>query len=111
MKVKVPAKTIEVCDVCHREARYFDACLFCGKKYCITCRGIIYGCIHEIDVCRDCDKNEVVLMVAKKFVPRIRKVLLARDDAIREAAQQKMHPTKNGRGKSDKVSTPAVFGG
>lgn len=26
-------------------------------------------------------------------------------------AQQKMHPTKNGRGKSDKVSTPAVFGG
>ena len=28
-----------------------------------------------------------------------------------EAAQQKMHPTKNGRGKSDKVSTPAVFGG
>lgn len=28
-----------------------------------------------------------------------------------EAAEQKMHPTKNGRGKSDKVSTPAVFGG
>ncbi|WP_413937192.1 hypothetical protein, partial [Nitrospira sp. BLG_1] len=27
-----------------------------------------------------------------------------------ESAQQKMHPTKNGRGKSDKVSTPAVFG-
>lgn len=27
------------------------------------------------------------------------------------AAQHKMHPTKNGRGKSDKVSTPAVFGG
>jgi hypothetical protein len=25
--------------------------------------------------------------------------------------EQKMHPTKNGRGKSDKVSTPAVFGG
>jgi len=30
---------------------------------------------------------------------------------ILKSAQQKMHPTKNGRGKSDKVSTPAVFGG
>ena len=36
----------------------------------------------------------------------------ARNRALKlRAAEQKMHPTKNGRGKSDKVSTPAVFGG
>jgi len=28
-----------------------------------------------------------------------------------KAAEQKMHPTKNGRTKSDKLSKPAVFSG
>ena len=33
------------------------------------------------------------------------------DVQAEKSAQQKMYPTKNGRVKSDKVSTPAVFGG
>lgn len=40
-----------------------------------------------------------------------RDVLESKYLARLEASQQKMHPTKNGRGKSEKVSTPAVFGG
>jgi hypothetical protein len=34
-----------------------------------------------------------------------------RDLEMEYAFQQKMHPTKNGRTKSDKLSKPAVFSG
>lgn len=87
MKVTVPAKEIELCDVCHRDSSWLVTCLFCGNRYCLTCEAIISGCIHKVRVCRKCGENETVLAIVEKHAPLIRSVLEARDIELRKSAQ------------------------
>lgn len=37
MKQTIPAKTVEVCDLCHREA-YLQSCAACGRQFCLLSR-------------------------------------------------------------------------
>jgi len=78
------------------------------------------GTTHYQALCQNCDfceadhaDTEYVRQLVYKHVRKTgHSVTIEKGVATHyHAAQQKMHPTKNGRGKSDKVSTPAVFGG
>ena len=81
-KVTRPEKEIEVCDRCGRETTCLDKCKVCGDDYCVTCRAIIVGCIHTIEVCEKCGDKEEVEAISKKFAPRIREILAERDSEL-----------------------------
>jgi len=69
---------------------------------------VLYSSTDEIE-CKL--KTKVVINEAGIWLMQNDEGVLVADWQAIEAAQHKMHPTKNGRGKSAKVSTPAVFGG
>lgn len=93
MKKMLPPREIEVCDCCHRENGYLITCKFCGGRYCLSCRAIISGCVHQVDVCRNCDDEPELIAVVEKYAPLILSVLKARDIEIGEAFQHSAHPT------------------
>jgi hypothetical protein len=78
MKITIPLKEIEVCDRCFREG-YLQSCIVCGGKFCLTCEGIICGCAHKTRVCKPCADEPSVLEVVKKYVPRLVRIIAARD--------------------------------
>ncbi len=90
MKTTVPAKEVEVCDVCHRESTFLSTCLFCGKDYCLVCKGIMAGCIHPVDVCRSCDEDTVLRGIVAKHAPIIKQAIVARDIEIMLAAEHRV---------------------
>lgn len=81
MKIKVPAKTVEACDICKRECTgsLLTECVVCGKEYCHTCEAIMSGCIHQPDVCKRCAENKAVQAAVKTFAPSLVRALKARD--------------------------------
>jgi hypothetical protein len=89
MKKKVPAKTVDVCDVCHRESGFIETCIVCGGEYCISCRAIMCGCVHEVDACLDCGKLPIVQDVVERYVPRLMKVLNLREEALKRLGKSK----------------------
>lgn len=93
MKKNVPAKEVEFCDFCLREMDYLVTCKACGARHCLSCRAIIAGCIHQVDVCRSCGENAQVLAIVFKHAPLIKEALLARDAEISEAFQHRVQPT------------------
>lgn len=91
MKITIPEKEIEICDVCQRESSLrLDTCLFCGGRYCYTCRAIICGCVHEVDVCRKCDNNPVLLSIVMKHAAIINSAIEARDAEIVSASMREV---------------------
>ena len=87
MRKRVPAKTVTVCDVCHREDGYLTECIVCGKEYCLLCKCCIPGCMMAPDVCKECDDREDVQKVCAKHAPKFGKVLKRRDDELRGLAR------------------------
>lgn len=86
MKTIIPAKEVDVCDICHREVDLFDHCLFCGKEFCYSCAGrVIPGCIHEVNICKNCQKEPKVLEIIAKHAPLIKAAIVARDEEIAHA--------------------------
>lgn len=83
MKVKVPAKTVDVCSLCQRPTSVLDKCVRCGKDYCLVCRAIVMGCIHRVDICENCGRNEKVRTVIERFVPDFLKLIARRNAAIK----------------------------
>ena len=92
MKKTLPQREVELCDCCHRENNYLDTCKFCGGRYCLLCRATISGCVHHVDVCRNCQDNPILLAIVEKYAPLINAVLEARDIEIGEAFQQMCEP-------------------
>lgn len=86
MKRKRPAEVVDVCDICERESSslFLEKCKACGKEYCVTCRAIISGCVHTVDVCMKCSHREEVRIIAKKYAPRIQRILDKRDEELEE---------------------------
>ena len=82
MKITRPATEIELCDVCRREDGVLATCPACGSRYCWTCRAIIAGCIHTVDVCEKCGHREDVLNVVMYHAPVIKAAIKARTVAI-----------------------------
>jgi UDP-2,3-diacylglucosamine pyrophosphatase LpxH len=87
MKIKIPAKTVEACDVCKRESSWLTKCKVCARDYCHTCEAIICGCVHQPDICKECADKEKVRAVVEKFVKPISALLKKRDTAMRRASQ------------------------
>ncbi len=89
MKVKIPSKTVEVCDLCRREipSGCWSKCIICKKEYCRTCEAIIGGCIHQPKLCRECSKRDAVYDVVQRFASRIQRVLDDRDAAMVKAGK------------------------
>jgi hypothetical protein len=84
MKIKVPSKTIEVCDFCKRDGHgCLTRCVICGKDYCHSCEAMICGCIHQPEICKSCGENEGVKDVILIFAGKLKKLLHKRDYAMR----------------------------
>jgi len=83
MKMKVPAREVEVCDRCKTDRGYLATCIVCREKYCLMCKPVQCGCMVEADVCRKCYQTPMVQKAmdkcAKKIVPLVR----ARDKELR----------------------------
>ena len=77
MKVKQPAREVDVCDRCHREG-FLQECHVCGAQFCLTCRGIMAGCWVSPDVCRDCSKRPDVQDVVERHTAQIAPIIKAR---------------------------------
>jgi hypothetical protein len=93
MKTTVPAKEVQICDVCRREVPYLQKCKFCENEYCLSCSALIAGCVHTVDVCKKCETNETLLKIVTKHSPLIRGALTARDnEIIRVGKREKMKP-------------------
>ena len=90
MKTTIPAKEVELCDICHRDG-YLMTCKACGGRYCLLCDAIITGCVHKLDVCRKCGDSEPVQAIAKKYVPQLVAVLKARDAELAQLSNDQAH--------------------
>ena len=82
MKIRVPSKTVTVCDICKRESLVLTACVVCGKEYCLTCKAIMAGCVHQSDVCRTCGESDLVKAVVERYVKPLITLLKRRDKAL-----------------------------
>jgi hypothetical protein len=82
MKKTKPATEIELCDICQRETALLDTCPVCKSRYCLTCRAIIPGCIHTVEVCRKCGHKDDVLAVVMAHAPIIQAAIRARNNEI-----------------------------
>lgn len=87
-KKLTPAKEVIICDVCRREVPYVEDCEFCGIDYCLSCRAIIPGCAHQVDVCKKCENNDVVLKIVNKHTPLIVGALQSRRIEIIKAGKK-----------------------
>jgi len=87
MKVKRPAAEVEVCDRCKREG-FLQTCLVCGGRYCLTCDGLVMGCMISADLCRECSKREDVLKIMGRYATQIRPVVKRRDAALKRLPAQ-----------------------
>jgi hypothetical protein len=84
MKKRIPAQVIELCDVCGtKPGCSMDKCVVCGRDYCLICRAIVSGCIHSVDICKDCGKDQVVEDTILQFSPKLVTVVRERDAALR----------------------------
>ena len=84
MKIKVPSKTVEACDICERPVGggLLTKCVVCGKEYCSTCEAIMCGCIHQPDVCKKCADHDAVKATVDKFAGPLMAVLKQRNAAL-----------------------------
>ena len=89
MKIKIPAKTVEACDICGdpKGGGLLTKCVICGKEYCYTCEAIMCGCIHQPQICKKCGDNEKVKATVDRFAKPIMAVLRKRDTAMRRHAK------------------------
>lgn len=83
MKIKVPSKTVEACDICKRETAVLTACLVCGKEHCWICRAIMAGCIVQPDVCKECGDMEAVIKIVDRFTKPLAATVVKRRQALR----------------------------
>lgn len=84
MKVTVPSRTVEACDICHRQlgGGLLTKCIVCGKEYCHTCEAIICGCVHRPDLCKKCAEHESVREVVGNFSKPLSDVLKLREKSL-----------------------------
>jgi hypothetical protein len=87
MKTEIPARTAEVCDRCHREG-FLQTCIRCGGRYCLTCDGIVAGCVVSPDVCRECSHDPVVVKLCEEYSPKLQKLVEERDAKIGKAKKK-----------------------
>ena len=85
MKINVPAREIEVCDVCQRTDAPgpLTTCNTCGREYCLTCNAIIPRCWFPPDVCRRCSGREDVGAIVIQYSDEITPIISRRTNALK----------------------------
>jgi len=104
MRKTIPAHEETYCDVCHRLERYLLVCIACGKEYCLTCRGIIPGCMVAPDVCKKCDERPAVREICERFAPMIKDLVTQRDVEIARLILVTDEPKRKEQGNGDEQS-------
>lgn len=99
MKIKIPSKTVDACDICGRESSFLTKCVVCGKDYCNTCEAIICGCIHHPDLCKECRRCPEVEGVVDRFVKPLLAILHRRNKALRSLRRKAKAYNKNNQPK------------
>lgn len=87
MKIKIPSKTVEACDLCRRETVCLNKCVVCGRDYCHTCEAIIMGCVHRVNACKECaddcvSTGEKIRALVRDFATPLDALLKKRDKAL-----------------------------
>ena len=82
MKIKIPSKTVEVCDLCQRETGVLTKCVICGKQYCYMCHPYLPGCMIEPHVCKKCDDRKDVQKVVQRYSHDFVKIFKLREKAL-----------------------------
>lgn len=82
MKIKIPAKTVEACDICQHEGCFLRRCLVCQREFCLTCQAIMAGCMIQPKVCKECDDRDDVRAVVERYSHDFVKTYKLRDKAL-----------------------------
>jgi len=89
MKIKIPSKTIEVCDICEKQSSAgFENCLVCNKQFCWTCRAILVGCMLSPLVCKKCGDREDVIEIVKIYARDFLAFDIARSKALKNLSKK-----------------------
>jgi hypothetical protein len=81
MKRTLPAKEVEVCDICHHDG-FLMQCNICNGMFCRSCEGHISGCWVGPMVCRTCAHREDVQEVVRKHADEITPIIERRTKAL-----------------------------
>ncbi len=87
MKITVPSKEAEACDICEHTMSsrgLLTKCVVCSRDYCHICEAIMCGCMVQPQVCRKCAEIEGVKLVVQDFAVPITALLKQRDKAMRK---------------------------
>lgn len=84
MRVKQPAKTLEVCDRCLVNSHGLRECHACGKLFCPTCEGVVQGSWGFTQLCRVCSGRPDVLAVCDEAAKRLTPIFLDRDATLKK---------------------------
>lgn len=82
MKLKVPSKTVEACDLCRRETSVLTTCVICGKEYCYMCHPYLPGCMIEPHVCKKCDDRDDVKKVVARYSQNFVRIFKLREKSL-----------------------------
>ncbi|MHC4592711.1 MAG: hypothetical protein ACYS8L_08470 [Planctomycetota bacterium] len=82
MKIKQPAKEVEVCDFCHRED-YLQRCSVCRRQFCLADEGTVPGSYGFTTLCRTCAAREDVQRVCKQHASEMTPIFERREAALR----------------------------
>lgn len=87
MKTEIPARQVEVCDLCGREG-FLKTCDVCGRQYCLVDDGVVTGSWGFTDLCRICAARPDVTKICERFAKKLAPLFLARRDALRKLPKE-----------------------
>lgn len=83
MKIRIPAKTVEVCYICHHEG-FLENCTVCKRKYCIVHESTVAGSYGFTHVCRNCGQRQDVQDVCQRYAERLTPIFNQRQTALKK---------------------------
>jgi len=91
MKITLPSKEIEVCDICQptKENQILYTCIFCRKRYWLSCKGGVVGAIKQPDICMNCEEDDNLIHIVERHAPLIKEAIERRDNEIKSAGKNK----------------------
>ena len=92
MKIKIPAKTVEACDLCKNETSALETCTVCGKQFCYMCHPYLPGCMIQPHVCKECDDREDVKKLVERYSHDFVKIFKLREKALARLPKARVMP-------------------
>lgn len=79
----IPARTIQVCDVCGGHGGTPYRCLMCDREHCYQCKGVVTASMVSPEVCRDCDNLPHVKDVCREYGRKIAELIVERNKKLK----------------------------